>query len=157
MFQRFIKCWTLLTLFVLRDLLYVFSFNFFSLLFGFYYGLISRFTVVSLFSVGYFSCALLLPQMLFSSSFYFSLFDMKWIDSFHITKRLQIVVNSLEMLCDFLDFWAFYLETEKQGCKWKRTIHTHTRTHTNTNTLHKEEKIHIIKRTHVRWLNNWAI
>lgn len=34
---------------------------------------------------------------------------------FHITKRLQIVLNSLEMLCDFLDFCAFYLESEKQA------------------------------------------
>lgn len=64
---------------------------------------------------------------------------------FHITKRLQIVLNSLEMLCDFLDFCAFYLESEKQAkyeesreiveveikkkkTKEKKTAHTLTRT-----------------------------
>lgn len=59
---------------------------------------------------------------------------------FHITKRLQIVLNSLEMLCDFLDFCAFYLESEKQAkyeesreiveveIKKKKTAHTLTRT-----------------------------
>lgn len=36
---------------------------------------------------------------------------------FHINKRLQIVLNSLEMLCDFLDFRAFYLEIEKHAEK----------------------------------------
>lgn len=61
---------------------------------------------------------------------------------FHITKRLQIVLNSLEMLCDFLDLCAFYLESEKQAeyeesreiveveikRKKKHTAHTLTRT-----------------------------
>lgn len=61
---------------------------------------------------------------------------------FHITKRLQIVLNSLEMLCDFLDFCAFYLESEKQAkyeesreiveveIKRKKIHSTYTHSHT---------------------------